>query len=230
MPAFYQFMRWWDAAFFQLNEIRKEHTGVIEEPFFIKNLGYLFLKIGELEGLSDSSAVQSTADALKKAVASAYEDVQRAILGLKVVATKGMGLVPTFAEYLHEFREQTGIPVKLVVSDDRAVRLSPRAEVQVMRIVQEALTNVLKHARAETARVSFGMDAGQVKITVEDDGCGFDPKPEDGPAPTFFGLQTIRERAESVGGSFQLRSRIGAGTRVIVWLPEEARESVIWMS
>jgi signal transduction histidine kinase len=197
---------------------REMHDGLAQE------LGYLYLKTGELEGDPSISAVRDNVREIKAVVARAYEDVRHAIFGLKVVVSRGMGLVATLAEYLHEFREQTGIPVKLKVADERATRFSPQVEIQLIRIIQEALSNVRRHAQARQGRVTFDSEGGEAKVIVEDDGRGFDPEEATRPGRVSFGLQTMRERAESAGGSLDVESEHGLGTRVIIRLPLVGKE------
>lgn len=201
---------------------REMHDGLAQE------LGYLHLKIGELERNPALASVRQDILLLKKVVASAYEEVQQAMFGLKMMVSAGLGLIPTFAEYLHEYGEQTGISVKLKVSDEVATQFSPQAEIQLIRIVQEALTNVRKHAGATTARVAFDLDGDRARVTIEDDGRGFDPAQANPPGQTAFGIETMRERVESVGGSFELQSEPGKGTRVVIWLDPAKEESLVW--
>jgi signal transduction histidine kinase len=156
---------------------------------------------------------------MKRVVAGAYEEVRQAIFGLKLMVSRGLGLVPILVEYVHEFSEQTGIPVELKTAEGGAARLSPDAEIQLIRIIQEALANVRKHAHAEKAWVTFGTEGGKVQVVVQDDGQGFDPGEATRLGRGSFGLQSMRERAESMGGSFDVESRPGAGTKVIVLLP-----------
>lgn len=186
----------------------------------VQQLGYLHLRIGQLETNSAAVPIQAEIRTLKKIAATAYDEVRQAIFGLRTMVSRGLGLVPTLTEYLHDFSQQTGITVKLQIADEKAARTSAYAEVQLIRIIQEALTNVRKHARAKRAWVDFTMEGHNAKITVEDDGIGFDPdQPMQQPGRTGFGLQGMRERAELAGGTCTVESRPQAGTRVIVCLP-----------
>ena len=90
-----------------------------------------------------------------------------------------------------------------------------------MRIVQEALANVRKHAHARQAQIRVSADAGQVTVAVEDDGVGSDPTVRERSSP-HFGLATMRERAAAVGGHLEIDSGPGRGTRVIVQVPAQA--------
>jgi signal transduction histidine kinase len=86
----------------------------------------------------------------------------------------------------------------------------------LFRIVQEALTNIRRHSRAQKADIRMVQDEGQIKLEIRDDGCGFDPDkiPED-----RFGVRGIVERARLFGGSARIKSELGHGTLVTVRLP-----------
>lgn len=150
---------------------------------------------------------------------NAYEEIRHSIFGLRTVVADGPGLVPTIAEYLQEFGARSGLHAKLIVEDDPVRRLPAEAETQLVRIVGEALRNVWRHARARHAEVRIGIEGTMARVTVEDDGVGFDPEAEPPPGRRHYGLQTMRERAESAGGALQILSRPGLGTRVVVRLP-----------
>ena len=192
---------------------REMHDGLAQE------LGYIHLKLGELEANPSVARAREDLGLMKAVVARAYENVRHAIFGLKMMVSQGLGLVPTLAEYLHEFGSQTGIPVKLKVADERAARLSPQVEIQLIRIIQEALSNVRRHAQAREAWLTFDSDGVRAEVTIQDNGRGFDLEEATCPGRASFGLQTMRERAESTGGSLLLESRVGKGTRVLASLP-----------
>jgi signal transduction histidine kinase len=99
------------------------------------------------------------------------------------------------------------------------LELQAAVEIQLLRIVQEALANVRKHSRAGRATVRLALEGDALAIEVEDDGLGFDPGLEARTGWPRFGLQTMRERAQAVGGSFEVESELGVGTRVRVAVP-----------
>ncbi|MBI4277689.1 MAG: HAMP domain-containing protein [Armatimonadetes bacterium] len=167
----------------------------------------------------DTAGVERALREMAGLSGQAYEEVRQSIFGLRTMVSRGLGLIPAVTEYLHEFSERSGIPVRLVVQDDAATHFSPEVETQLIRIVQEALNNVGRHARAREAVVRFGPDDGMAHIVVEDDGVGFDPAATAPPGGRHFGLATMRERAESVGGTLHVHSTPGQGTRVEVRLP-----------
>jgi signal transduction histidine kinase len=154
--------------------------------------------------------------------AHAYEEVRQSIFGLRTMVSRGLGLIPTLTEYLHEFSAQNGIGVELEVADGRPIHLSPASEVQLIRIIQEALTNVRKHAGAAHAWVRLHRQDPWVQVIIEDDGRGFDPATLASPDRLHFGLQTMRERAEGLGGKLEIDTAPGRGTRIVATLPGEA--------
>jgi signal transduction histidine kinase len=102
-------------------------------------------------------------------------------------------------------------------------RLPPEVEAAAYRIVQEGVTNVGKHAHATTCRIQLKHVADRLTITLDDDGIGFDPSEVVGAGGPGLGLISMRERAVTLGGTFQVDSRRGAGTRLVVELPAERR-------
>ena len=97
---------------------------------------------------------------------------------------------------------------------------------QLLRIIQEALANIRKHAEARQATICLLQDEGYVEAIVEDDGSGFAPEDLGRAAFPRFGLTTMRERAEAAGGTFAVASAPGAGTRVTVRIPVERTPSI----
>ncbi len=93
------------------------------------------------------------------------------------------------------------------------------AQVQVIRIIQEALTNVRKHARTHLASVCIERDNGYVRVRVQDGGQGFEPGGVLARDRQYIGLQVMRERAESIGGTLTLESQTGTGTAVVLVVP-----------
>ena len=131
-----------------------------------------------------------------------------------------LGLANTLTWYLRGFARRTGIRADLT-QDRMDVRMSPHVELGAYRIIQEALTNVAKHAHARTCRVFVQRLAHSLLLTVEDDGVGVDLTRRTVPADTHrgLGLVGIRERVSGLGGTFHMESTVGKGTRLTVELP-----------
>ena len=137
-----------------------------------------------------------------------------------------LGLPAAIDGYLRGFGERHGVGVQLLC-DRMDERLVPEIEVAAYRIVQEALTNVAKHAQARTCRVYLQNLPNAILITVEDDGVGFDPKDTGQAAtPAGLGLVGIRERILELGGTLRIDAAIGTGTRLTAELPARMRPPV----
>jgi signal transduction histidine kinase len=156
---------------------------------------------------------------LEQAAQDLFVDVREAILGLRTTDRAGVGLANAIEEYVRQFSRLSGITVELSISPGLdSAALDAEAELQLLRITQEALTNVRKHAGASRASVILGTNGAGLKLTVTDDGKGFHTV-LDSDAPPRFGLSTMQERAESIGGSIEVDSAPGAGTRISVLAP-----------
>ncbi|HEX9671305.1 MAG TPA: GAF domain-containing sensor histidine kinase [Thermoanaerobaculia bacterium] len=162
-----------------------------------------------------------TADAQLEELAAAarevYADVREGIINLRMVQDPERSLTESLRAYVTDWQDRSGVRAELLADPDLA--LPPAAEVQLARIVQEALTNVRKHAHARQVRVEIRGGKDRLRLTVADDGLGFDPAQQRPSEFPRFGLATMRERAESVGGRLEIDSAPGAGTSVHVDLP-----------
>lgn len=188
-------------------------------------LGYVRLQAGMARGAleaGDAERARDAIDRIDEASLAAYADVREAILGLRSHMVEARDLAGVLATYLERYRLQSGVEAVLEVDDEaRAVALAPGAEAQLLRIVQEALSNVRKHAEARRVVVRLARGASPAGATlraaIDDDGKGFDGR---SPVPSIhFGLASMRERAESVGGVLAVRTAPGEGTTVRVELP-----------
>ncbi|MFW6183859.1 MAG: GAF domain-containing sensor histidine kinase [Chloroflexota bacterium] len=181
-------------------------------------LGYLGIQMQTIEAYVKQGQEQQVLEEIQKTrqnVKLAQDDVRDNILSLRTTLSGDAGLIPALQEYVREFGVQSGADARLVTCFNSPPRLSPLAEVQLVRIVQEALTNVRKHAGAEHVEVQLSPLDGGLNILVRDDGVGFEPGDADG----RFGLQTMEERASSVGGRLAVQSEPQGGTQVSLWLP-----------
>jgi PAS domain S-box-containing protein len=126
-----------------------------------------------------------------------------------------LGLEATIRTHVHEFAQRHGLSLRLATSDVEGL-LADEHALHLYRIVQEALSNVARHARAQHVTVRLGRRGSRLVATIRDDGIGFD----DGhPGPGGLGLVTMRERAALIAGRLDLRSRPGRGTTVQLSIP-----------
>jgi signal transduction histidine kinase len=181
--------------------------------------------LGALRILLASALRRGTQEALEAAVREAVdqllgeiENLRGLITELRPAALDELGL-PAAIEALAERSSATGgldIEGNVALSEAKAdARLSPELENTVYRLVQEALTNVVKHARAERAEIRVYPTGNQIVVEVTDDGIGFDPELR----PPGFGLTGMRERLELVGGSLEIESAVGEGTMIRAKVP-----------
>ena len=196
---------------------REIHDGVAQ------TLGAMQLKASQLEGsLSDDRVAESQGhlSELQDMISRAYRDLREAMLGLRAVVEPGTGLVTALREYLVHYRAQYGLDVRLEAGEDEPATLDGETQAQVVRIVQEALSNVRRHAGADRATLRIERYDDALRICAVDEGRGFDPSLLDGRDDgRHLGLRTMRERAESVGGTLIVESAPGQGTSVVLQLP-----------
>ena len=212
-------------------EARNRELAILEERDRIaremhdslgQTLSYLGLRLIGLEQLlaqGQTERARAALQEMEQAVQGAVADVRESILSLKTTLRPDRGLVATLKEYLGSFGEQTGLQTELRVEDSQELSLPHLAQAQVLRIVQEALTNVRKHAQAHRVTLSLRHQDQGLEIAVEDDGRGFDLEAVLRDRGPRFGLQTMRERAEEIGGTFQVDTTPGQGTRVLIRFP-----------
>jgi signal transduction histidine kinase len=183
-------------------------------------LGYISLEMQTLAALiqqHDEAGALNEIRQAREMIKTAQADVRENILSLRTTLSGGVDFIGAMRQYVDEFGIQTGMNTNFACncqSDELA--LSALAETQLVRIVQEALTNIRKHARAKSVQVQLVQDEDRLQVLVEDDGIGF---AEPAAGNSHFGLQTMSERAQSVDGKVEVTSIPGAGTCVAIELP-----------
>jgi signal transduction histidine kinase len=124
-----------------------------------------------------------------------------------------LGLQAALARYVEQWSRRSGVTLDFVCTGFSGGRLPPEMEVTLYRVLQEALTNVLKHARAKSVSLVIEKSPAEVLVVVEDDGCGFDVE---APGGDGLGLLGMRERVELAGGTLKIESASDAGTTLVV--------------
>jgi PAS domain S-box-containing protein len=157
--------------------------------------------------------------AQEKAI-QAIKDIRNISRGLRPGMLDALGLVSSLRELFNEIQQQTDIEIRFF-SRGIPERFAPEKELTIYRIVQEAMTNIIRHAKAKNVFVNLVKKDENLSLSVEDDGIGFDQdkvmtfSKKGGP----LGLLIMRERAEQLDGEFTLESQIGKGTHVLVEIP-----------
>jgi two-component system sensor histidine kinase UhpB len=158
--------------------------------------------------------VRQKADEMLKLVDDTIDTVRRIASGLRPPALEDLGLVAAVETLLERFADQTGIGVELKASADDVPKIARRA---LYRIVQEALTNVVRHSRASRVRVVLESSADLIRLEIADDGVGIPPGMIENPGS--LGLVGMRERATALGADFKVEGGPGSGTIVRAALP-----------
>lgn len=158
---------------------------------------------------------------LAGAAREAYTDVREGILALRTQTGPKRRLPQALEEFFDLWQDRSGVAGDVRI--DPEISLAPETELQLLRITQEALTNVRKHASADNVEVEIRAQDGVIIATIVDDGVGFDPESlRRSPFPRF-GLTIMNERAESVGGMLKVDSTPDEGTRVRIEVPQGSR-------
>jgi two-component system nitrate/nitrite sensor histidine kinase NarX len=192
---------------------RELHDSIAQSLAFLKIQAQL-LRVSMQRG--DVHSTERTLDELDAGIRESTADVRELLLHFRT-RTNQDDIVPALQTTLQKFQHQTGLETSIDVRG-HGVPLPPDMQVQLLHVVQEALSNVRKHAGARRVWLDVQQQP-QWQIEVRDDGCGFDSA-YDAPDQTHVGLRIMRERAGSIGAAVDVRSEPGVGTRVVVSLPQ----------
>jgi PAS domain S-box-containing protein len=202
-----------------LEEIRQAERNRLARELHdstLQDIVYALQEVQVMQVVSDDDlheSLEDTAEALKRSV----EGLRGAIFELRLTETLDRSLVSSLENLVDLNRRMARgrYELELLVEDDFPARLPDKVGQQLTRLVQEALTNVRRHAEASHVTVELGLDAGLAYVEVSDDGCGFDSEK----AATGIGRQSMRHRALELGGEFGVQSTPGEGTRVRFSIP-----------
>ncbi len=196
---------------------REIHDGVAQ------TLGALQLKASQVEDSLSNHHIDESRRLLcevQDVITRGYRDLREAMFGLRAAVEPGTDLVTALRQYLVHYEAEYRLDVRLEAAEDEPATLNGETQAQAMRIVQEALRNVLRHARTERATVRIERHGDDLRICVVDEGQGFDRADlEAQDEARHLGLRTMRERAASVGGNLTVESQPGQGTAVVLQLP-----------
>jgi two-component system sensor histidine kinase NreB len=172
----------------------------------------LGLRLVEQAGIADEA--RGAMAELVQTINAAIGQLRTLAIELRPTALDDFGLVAALERLIESYSRRTGIPVELAF-EEMDSRLPSLIETTVYRVVQESLTNVAKHADAESVTVRGEVRGSEFVITVIDDGAGFDA----GDRPEGFGLNSMRERAEMVSGVLEVTTPASGGTTVQLRVP-----------
>jgi signal transduction histidine kinase len=189
---------------------RELHDGLAQDLWLAK------LKIGRLSAMPGlGGEARKVCDDLTGAIDAGLADARQAVMALRLGSEPAVSLRELMARYVDDFGARFGLRVEFDCEGELP-RLTPRAEAELLRIAQEALNNVIRHADATVVRVRVGVVNSHLELLVGDNGVGFEPLDV---AAGRFGLASMRERALIIGGEITIDSQPQDGTRVRVSVP-----------
>jgi PAS domain S-box-containing protein len=186
-------------------------------------LGYVSMQAQAVrKWVHDGEAAVAEAELTRLAdvAQEAHAVIRESILSLKTGSAPEWSFLAALKQYFDAFRDHYGIHTELTIPPGLGEQaFEPGVGVQLLRVIQEALTNARKHGRAHRVQVTFERRDSQARIVVADDGCGFDPDRLSASAGDHWGLAFMRERMARIGGSLTIHSQPGAGTQAVLLVP-----------
>lgn len=195
---------------------RELHDDLVQVLAFISTQGQT---VRRLLGRGDLVTADSHLERLVDVAGTVEADVRESIRGIRMTLSE-KGLFATLEKFLMQYEQNYAIQTKLVRSESLSEDiLSASVELQLLRIIQEALTNVRKHADASLVSIQFDTTDHTVCVSIKDNGKGFELFDGEIHPEGHFGLQMMRERIDTIGGSIRVSSQPGQGTEVLVCVP-----------
>ncbi|MBI3622432.1 MAG: GAF domain-containing protein [Nitrospirae bacterium] len=200
-----------------------EERGLIAQEIhdgIAQSLAYLSLETTKLQQLleGDPKLAKAELGHIRQVIKETCEDVRALLVDFRMKFKEGEGLADTLNRCLEEFSQQTAIRTQLIMSGDLST-LPAAVQVPVFRIIQEALSNVRKHAQAHAVVVTTAVSSSTLEVTVCDDGLGFEPEAAAERGAGHLGLGIMQERAAHLGGHLRCDSQPGRGTTLRLHLP-----------
>ncbi|HSM25616.1 MAG TPA: histidine kinase N-terminal 7TM domain-containing protein [Anaerolineaceae bacterium] len=184
-------------------------------------LGYINFQSKTIRNLFEEGEITSAMTGIAKLIdvsEEATNDVRAFIQNTRQDSQEKKGFLPAINSYIESFRKLTNLPISLNLYDIDIESISTtKNRLHMLRIIQEALSNIQKHANAKSIQINFSQTPKSLIITIIDDGDGFDPF--DAAKEGHFGINIMQERAKEAGGYLDIRSEIGKGTTIQVSLP-----------
>ncbi len=206
------------AVFEERNRLARElHDSVSQQLFSIT----LTAQAARAQLERNPSRLPALLDRLQETATAALAEMRALIFQLRPPALRDQGLIAALQQHAQHLAHREGLRIELNVTGDE--RHARGIEQPLFRIVQEALNNVVKHAAARNVQIALEFAADRVRISVTDDGKGFDPTAPPSGEGRHLGLLSMRERAAELGGSFSVRSQPGTGVQIEVIVPLRGR-------
>ena len=205
-----------------LLEKDREHVAMELHDHIGQTLTSLKINLEIMQGQLDPghSSLEASLKSSRERAVQALRDIKQISRGLKPSVLDALGLVSSLRELLNEVKINTGINFKFF-THRIPEKFGKEKELAIYRITQEALNNIIKHANAGTVFISLVEKDGKISLSIEDDGVGFELEKtmEFTDGRGYLGLLIMRERAEQLRGEFNIESKAGKGTLLLVEIP-----------
>lgn len=166
----------------------------------------------------DAGALRERLEEIVELSGDALQEVRRLAMDLRPSMLDDLGLIPTLRWYIESFQKRTGVKMEMMLPEELG-RLSPVVETTLYRVVQEALTNVSRHAGASQVTINLAKDERALIMSIADDGKGFELRELTNHDVSGVGITSMQERIDEMGGTFVIDSQPGCGTRIDVSIP-----------
>ncbi len=171
-----------------------------------------------IEEVSKEPVVIEHAKRIRQTGLALHESIRATARGLRPTVLDDLGLAAALANLVNDWKQSSAVAIELDVEDLKSIRLPTEIETAFYRMAQESITNAIRHGKPDRITVTAKIEGQRLQLVTTDDGCGFEPsevlsmRANNRP----FGLISIRERAEAIGGSMQIASAKGQGVRIEV--------------
>jgi signal transduction histidine kinase/ligand-binding sensor domain-containing protein len=193
----------------------------------IQGFSGVTMALQALAGRLPSSGERGALEEIIEDAAKCLRETRRSVAGLRVGSDPESGLPAAIADAARHLTETKGVRLNLKLDKSAARPLPPEVEYNLLRIATEAVSNSVKHSGASTIEVSLKYSPAAVRLSVRDDGRGFERRQNDERAPGHYGLTGMKERAAQIGAEFELKSGPGLGTAISLSLPSNGHSSAV---
>lgn len=166
----------------------------------------------------DTEKAKDELQDLKSTASTTFASVRDFIFDLRPMMLDDLGLIPTIRRYTEAFQEKTGLEIAMIVTGSER-RFEVHREVLCFRTIQQLLGNVRDHAKATQVKINLNLDDAEVRVSIEDNGIGFNPHVPSDDNEKSVGLAALEERVLQIGGAFSVASEPNEGTNVTLSIP-----------
>jgi len=179
-----------------------------------QSISSLMIYLHFLKTSANKEEFQQKSEEFREQLTQTLQQVRLMSWKLSPTPLSNLGLEEALQSFVKKYEETTEWNIKLNTEGLRKISLPDEAEINLYRVVQEALTNIARHARAKNVRIDFTVENDSLVATIEDDGVGFDTSKQGYNSSTSLGINTMNERISMIGGSMETKSSPGKGTRI----------------